>query len=52
MLQVVAEHAATLVITDPDRYPVERFVSFATTMLAAIEQGPGDRDLPPPKLEI
>ncbi|MGH2955309.1 MAG: TetR/AcrR family transcriptional regulator [Solirubrobacterales bacterium] len=52
MIQVIAEHAATLVITDPDRYPVDRFLAFAKTMLAAIEQGAGDTDLPPPQLEL
>jgi AcrR family transcriptional regulator len=52
MLQVVAEHAATLVITDPDRYPVERFLTFTGTMLAALEQGAGRSDIPPPQLDL
>ena len=52
MIQVIAEHAATLVITDPERYPVERFLDFTKTMLAAIEQGMGSTDLPPPKLDL
>jgi AcrR family transcriptional regulator len=52
MIQVIAEHAAALVITDPARYPVERFLEFTRTMLAAIEQGGGTPGVPPPQLDF
>ena len=51
-IQVLAEHAARLMITDPDRFPAERFVALTETILSAIERGAGDRTLLPPRIEF
>jgi AcrR family transcriptional regulator len=52
MIQTFAEQAAQLVVTNPKRFPVERFVAFAEALLAAFERGVGDRDVPPPTLDL
>jgi AcrR family transcriptional regulator len=39
IVQAVGEYAATLVLTEPDRYPPERVVRFIAAMLAAVSRG-------------
>ena len=39
IVQVVGEYSATLVLTDPERYPADRVVRFVAAMLAAVSRG-------------
>ena len=39
IVQAVGEYAATLVLTQPERYPPERVVRFVAAMLAAVSRG-------------
>jgi AcrR family transcriptional regulator len=39
IVQAVGEYAATLVLTEPERYPPERVVRFIAAMLAAVSRG-------------
>jgi AcrR family transcriptional regulator len=39
IVQAVGEYAATLVLTQPERYPSDRIVRFVAAMLAAVSRG-------------
>ena len=52
MVQTFAEEAARLLIADPQRFPTERFLAMVELLLASMERGRPDPDLPPPQLEI
>jgi AcrR family transcriptional regulator len=52
MVQTFAEEAARLVISDPKRFPTERFLAMVELLLASIERGHPDPDLPPPPLDL
>lgn len=39
IVQAVGEYAATLVLTQPERFPAERVVRFIAAMLAAVSRG-------------
>ena len=39
IVQVVGEYSATLVLTEPERYPADRVVRFVAAMLAAVSRG-------------
>jgi AcrR family transcriptional regulator len=41
IVQAVGEYSATLVLTEPERYPPERVVRFVAAMLAAVSRGDG-----------
>lgn len=52
MVQTFAEEAARLVITDADRFPTDRFLGMVELLLASIERGRPEPDLPPPQLDL